>query len=112
MLRKVLLWVLLGLPPLLLLHWNERHGHPLPTWVLLLSAAPLLIALLLNDDDQPGPLGNFLLFLMGLAGVGVGLVAFAAKDAAVLYGLGGPLAWAAPVGLVMMVAAVMRGRDN
>jgi len=34
--RKLVLWIVLGLPPLLLLHWDERHGAHVPKWLLLL----------------------------------------------------------------------------
>lgn len=107
--RRVLMWLLLGAPPLLLLHWDERHGHHLPKWVFLVAAAPLAIASLMSDEEAPGPIGNFLLFVVGLAGIGIGLVGFVLRGSPALYGLGGTLAWAAPVGVVMMIAAVMRG---
>lgn len=110
--RRVLMWLLLGAPPLLLLHWDERHGHHLPKWVFLIAAAPLMIASLLSDEDEPGPFGNFLLFMLGLAAIGTGLVGFMLRDSPALYGLGGTLAWAAPVGVVMVIAALVRGSSR
>ena len=111
--RRVLMWILLGAPPLLLLYWDERHGHHLPKWVFLIAAAPLMIAHLMSDDeDEPGPFGNFLLFMLGLAGIGTGLVGFMLRDSPTLYGLGGTLAWAAPVGVVMVIAALLRGSSR
>lgn len=103
--------VVLGLAPLLLMHWDDRHGHHVPKWLLLLSAAPLVIALMLNDGDEeaPGPLANFLLFVMGLFGVGMGVMGFALRDAPVLYGLGGFFIGMVPVGLIMAIAALVRG---
>lgn len=107
--RRVLMWILLGAPPLLLLRWDDNHGHQLPKWVFLLAAAPLAIASLMSDEEEPGPIANFLLFVMGLGAIGIGLVGFVLRDSAALYGLGGTLAWAAPVGLIMVIASVMRG---
>jgi hypothetical protein len=111
--RRVLMSILLGAPPLLLLHWDERHGHHLPNWVFLLAVAPLMVANMMSDEEEPGPFANFVLFVLGLAAVGLGLTGYLLRDAPVLYGLGGRLVWAAPLGVVMMIAAVMRGsRDR
>lgn len=108
--RKLVLWIVLGMPPLLLLHWDERHGHVVPKWLLLLSAAPLFIAAWLNDDSEaPGPITNLLLFLMGFFGIFMGIMGFALRDAPALYGMGPMLVWCAPVGLVMVLVAVIRG---
>jgi hypothetical protein len=108
--RKIVLIIVLGLPPLLLMHWNERHHSHAPKWLLLLSAAPLAIALMLNDDgEEPGPVGNFLLFVLGLFGIGVGLMGFALRDAPVLYGMGRMFIWMVPIGLIMAIVAVIRG---
>ncbi len=109
----MLVWIVLGLPPLLLIHWSERHGGRIPTWLLMLSAAPLFIGAFLNDDDEDSrssarsAVGNFLLLLMGLGGMAFGIVGFALRDTPSLLGL---LAWAFPVGLVLTVVAVFRGR--
>jgi hypothetical protein len=108
--RKLILWIVLGLPPLLLLRWDEKHGHQVPSWLLLLSAAPLIIAAWLSDnDEEPGPIANFLLFALGLFGIFMGIMGFALRDSTALNGMGPLLVWCAPVGLVMVLVAVIRG---
>ncbi len=108
----MLVWLLLGLPPLLLLRWADQPGHDVPKWLLLLSAAPLFVGAFLTDDSEDSrsrtsrAVGNFLLLVMGLAGMAFGVVGFALKDTPSLLGL---FAWMFPVGVIATVAAVVRG---
>lgn len=101
------------MPPLLLLHWSERHGNSVPKWLLMLSAAPLFIGAFLNDEDEDSrssasrAVGNFLLLVMGLAGMAFGIVGFALRDTPSLLGL---FAWVFPVGLIVTIFAVFRSR--
>ncbi len=84
-----------------------------PKWLLLLSAAPLFIGSFLSDDDEDSrssasrAVGNFLLLVMGLAGMAFGIVGFALRDTPSLLGL---FAWAFPVGLILTVVAVFGRR--
>lgn len=111
--RKVLAIIVLGIPPLLLIRWDSRHGNSVPHWLLLAICAPLVIALLvaeLSAQDEVGDarqaIGNWLLFLMGLFGMGIGMAGFALRQESTLFGLFG---WLFPVGAIMAIFALVSG---
>lgn len=108
MIRKILVWILLGVPPALLLAWSDHPGRDVPKWLKLVAIAPLLIAAYLTDDPEEealGAFGNWLLVMLGLSGTVFGLIALALKDTQTWIGL---FWWMLPAGLVITAYGVIR----
>ncbi len=110
--RRIITIILLGIPPLLLMRWDGHHGHSVPKWLMWTVCAPLVIALLVAEfsgEDEVGhtgrAIGNWLLFLMGLAAMGFGIVGFALRQESAVFLA---FAWMFPLGAVMTIAAVIR----
>lgn len=113
--RRILAIILLGIPPLLLIRWDSRHGNAVPNWLMLTVCAPLIIAVLAAEfsgkdevSDAGRAIGNWLLFLLGLFGMGIGMVSFALRHESTWLGLFGVFGWALPLGALMTIAAVAR----
>ena len=110
--RRILAIILLGIPPLLLMRWENHPGRHVPKWLMLTVCAPLVVALLVaelsNEDEASNTgraIGNWLLFLMGLFAMGVGMLGFALRHEQTVLALCG---WVFPVGALMTVFAVIR----
>ena len=113
--RKIFTLIALAVPPLWLIRFDSRHANAVPTWLMLAACAPLVIAVLVTRfseqedevSDTGRAIGNGLLFLMGLLGMGMGLVGYVMRHEQSLLAL--LPGWMAPVGALMAVIAVARG---
>jgi hypothetical protein len=110
--RKVLAIILLAIPPLLLMRWENHPGRHVPKWLMLAVCVPLVIALLVAEfsaedefSDTGRAIGNWLLLLMGLFGMGIGMVGFALRHQPTVLAL---FAWAFPLGALMTIVAMVR----
>ena len=103
--RRILYIALLAVVPLGLLHWNETHD--VPKWLIILTAIPLFITGYLSYDNDDGNLRSgpsaLVLFVLGGAGILLGIVGWALRGSGSLAGL---LAYAFPAGAISIVIGI------